>query len=87
MSQSPLTYMAKDQYQNLQMLDMLARWCLVIPVNSVSSEWVFSAAGGKISTNYNRRHPDKADMLMFCTKAQSRNLASCSYSCPLFTHM
>lgn len=50
---------------------LLARWRLVIRV--------LVAAAGTISSNYNRLHPGKEDMLLFCTKARGTNLASYSY--------
>ena len=78
--------MAKDQYQNLQMLDLLRKRCLVMPVSSVLPERVLIADGGTISANYNRLHPDKANVLMFRNRAQSRNLVSYSYSYPRSTH-
>ena len=73
-------------YHNLQTLDILWRWNLVIPAISVSSEPVLGAGGGKISANY-WLHPDKADILMFYNRAQIRNRASYLYSYPPFTHM
>ena len=64
MLQSPFTWW-KEQCQNLPMLGMLARWCLVITASSVPSERVLSAADDLISAKQNRLHPDNVNMLMF----------------------